>query len=182
MQCSWHRCKNVVFGKKYCSSKHRALGYLDRLQETSRKFEASAVAVAECPPELRVTHDEWKLHRPQFIIQRAAPPRAIYYRLGCSSPLAKSPMLRWFPPRHLVPLGLWTINPFEYPAVPFPGLYCVANFDGDGRFIHCDRRVMIEIAKPSGKWRFGDQGLELNLAEVAALLEAKRTLLKKPPA
>lgn len=188
MKCAWAPCKTLVVGKKYCSSKHRTKDYRRRLDDRSRSFEALPIGVTEYSPDYAELGN-WQTLAPQLTIRRGAPSRSVFYRLGCSSPIAHSPMIRWFPSQIQVPLGMWRLDPFEEPSVPFAGHYCVALFDDSGRFIHCDRRVYIEQPNATMRWRAGDQGLEVDPEKVASALRTEKRspiapdpLLRRSPA
>lgn len=178
MKCALTECKKIVVGKKYCSPKHRSKDYVRRLEARSLALEALPISTTEYSPDYAGMGD-WKTLAPQITIRRGAPARSVFYRLGCSSPLAESPVLHWFPPRVLVPLGMWRLDPFEEPSVPFEGPYCLALFDADGCFIHCAKRVYIAEPKPTTRWRGGDLPLEVNPTTVASILAASRAELRK---
>lgn len=64
---------------------------------------------------------------------------AKFYRLGCPGLEAHAgakPQLRWFPPPTVRANSLFSIAPYEEPAVPFPGPYLIALFGAQHELLY----------------------------------------------
>ena len=87
------------------------------------------------------------------------------YRVGAPNrftPEAKQ-YLRWFPSAEQQWPCVFTIQPYQDPRVPAPGLYIVAYFTPEGT-LHHDRyfKMLIPFFEPRVKWSRGDRKLVLD--------------------
>ena len=99
----------------------------------------------------------------KMAIVQGCPEGSASYRLGTFPQITKGPpLLRWFPTYATSQLGVFSIEPFENPHVPFQGYYVVAYFDSSQVLICTpDRRVAVEIPMRLIPWHQGDEVMEI---------------------
>lgn len=104
--------------------------------------------------------------RVRAAITTRSPPGAVYYRLGCPKPDVSVDeellRLRVFPSRTQRSPPLFSLEPYEDPSVPYPGLYAVAYFDRAGQIIgEPVFKVEIPFWQRLHRWHHGDLSFPL---------------------
>lgn len=112
----------------------------------------------EAAPEVAKLDDAGRV---RAAITTRAPAGAVFYRLGCPKPDVTVDeellRLRWFPSRTQRSPPLFPLDPYDDPAVPYPGLYAVAYFDRAGQIIgEPVFKVEIPFWQRLHRWHHGD--------------------------
>ena len=163
MKAQCLRCMRVFEPKqnqKWCSAECRSKASYEFQESTSRQFWHS-IAPVSLVGEVEALDDR---QRVPVLLVRQAPPNTRGYRVGAPNrftPEAKQ-YLRWFPSAEQQWPALFTLDPFQLPRVPAPGIYIVAYFSPEGQ-IHQGAcfKMMIPFFEPRVKWSRGDRKLPL---------------------
>jgi hypothetical protein len=111
---------------KYCCGKHRWRAWWQRAAAASAKTQALPLVSlpAEAEEILPLGAPERLLIAIQLALVGMAPAGARGYRVGTQN--GQSLLLRWFPAVKLRQVPMFSLEPFEWPAVPVRGTYAVA--------------------------------------------------------
>ena len=164
MRAQCVRCLRVFEPKQnqsYCSGECRSKASYERQEAQSRLFWKDTESISLSPQAAALDERE----RVPVVIVGNAPPSTLGYRVGAPNrftPEAKQ-YLRWFPSAEQQWPCVFTIQPYQYPRVPAPGIYIVAYFTPEGT-IHPDRcfKMLIPFSEPRVKWSRGDRKLLLD--------------------
>ena len=178
IKCSSPRCDRLfpfLSGKKFCSNKCR--NYADRARGVALSLRYLST-LAHSDPAYNIIYDDvgpWNQVRPSLAITIRCPENATGYRLGIGrehSTIEKPSRIRWFPSLFDNSLGVYSMDPYESPSVPFPGSYVVAYFDKEKNLCHQpDRLVRIEEASNSMMpWYRGDLSLSIKRTSMRDVL------------
>lgn len=111
---------------KYCCDKHRWRAWWQRAAAAS--VQTHSLPLASLPAEaeeiLPLGAPERLLIAIQLALVGMAPAGARGYRVGTQN--GQSLLMRWFPAVKLRQLPMFSLEPFEWPAVPVRGTYAVA--------------------------------------------------------
>lgn len=114
----------------YCSGECHSKASYERQESLSRQFWESTESVSLSPEAAALGERE----RVPVVIVGQAPPSTLGYRVGAPNrftPEAKQ-YLRWFPSAEQQWPCVFTIEPYQHPRVPAPGIYIVAYFTPEG--------------------------------------------------
>lgn len=134
----------------YCRDHHRWQGWWERTQVRSEH--AQNLPLAPLPPgldEALPRGPDRSLIAMQVLLIGKAPAGAQGYRVGIKH--ARSKIMLWFPAVKYCPLGMFLLDPFQWPDVAVAGTYAVVYMDrrfkpiGGPRFTiaiaHTDKRL-----------------------------------------
>lgn len=113
---------------KFCSEHHRWRSWW--LRAIQRTAEIEKLPLATLPAdaeEILPSGAERLLVATQLVLLGRAPSGARGYRVGTRP--GRSLIMRWFPAARLSATGMFSLEPFEWPAVPVPGNYAVVYMD-----------------------------------------------------
>ena len=110
---------------KYCCDKHRWRAWWQRTAAASVRTQALPLATlpAEAEQLLPPGSPDRLLTANQLVLVGMAPAGARGYRLGTQA--GQSLLMRWFPAAKLREVPMFSLEPFEWPAVPSRGTYAV---------------------------------------------------------
>ena len=109
---------------KYCCSKHKWRAWWLRAAAASAQTQALPLAALPAEAEQLLPHGpERLLIASQLVLIGMAPAGARGYRVGVRH--GQSALLRWFPAAKLREVPMFSLEPFEWPAVPVRGIYAV---------------------------------------------------------
>lgn len=111
---------------KYCCDKHKWRAWWQRAAVASARTQALPLVTLpeEAEQLLPLRSPERLLIATQLALIGMAPAGARGYRVGTQ--YGQSPLLRWFPAAKLRAVPMFSLEPFEWPAVPVHGTYAVA--------------------------------------------------------
>lgn len=163
MKAQCVRCLRVFEPKQnqlYCSGECRSKASYERQESMSRQFWQSTESVS-ITPEIAALDERQRV--PVLLVSQA-PPNTLGYRVGAPNrftPEAKQ-YLRWFPSAEQQWPCLFTLEPYQYPRVPAPGIYIVAYFNPEGNIQRgACFKMKIPFFEPRVKWSRGDRKLLL---------------------
>lgn len=112
----------------YCRDHHRWQGWWTRTQ--ARSEHAQSLPLAPLPVDAEAVlpiGPDRLLVAVQLVLVGKAPSGAFGYRVGILH--GRSKIMLWFPAIKLFPQGMFLLEPFQWPAVPVPGVYAVVYMD-----------------------------------------------------
>lgn len=165
VKCIIPTCPNTFqhrIGKKCCGVQCRKALHYSEQADAARKLWTAATLTkpVDYPGAAGIPRDQWKGVGPQIAIGISVPYTAVSYRLGAPREGGDESgrwHLKWFPNYHVVPRGVFTLQPWVFPAVPFPGLYLVAYFDENYQLVGTPNRLVeVTITSSPEPWHRGD--------------------------
>lgn len=165
VKCALPTCTKTfqyIIGKRCCSHPCRNSLYRLEQADASRKMWKAATLTkpVDYPGATGIPQDQWKMVGPQIAIGISVPPTAVSYRLGAPREGGEENgrwNLKWFPHYHVAPRGVFSLQPWEFPAVPFPGQYLLAYFDERYQLVDTPNRIVeVTITSSPEPWHRGD--------------------------
>ena len=118
------KLRNTDPRAKYCSGKHKWRAWWLRAAASSAQTQALPLGTLPAEAEqLLPPGPERLLIAIQLVLVGMAPAGARGYRVGTQH--GQSALLRWFPAAKLRERPMFSLEPFEWPAVPVRGTYAV---------------------------------------------------------
>lgn len=137
-----------------CRKFHRWQGWWERTKEWSEH--AQNLPLAPLPPDAEAvipSGPDRLLVAVQLLLVGKAPAGAFGYRVGIKH--GRSQIMLWFPAIRLFPQGMFLLEPFQWPAVPEPGVYAVVYMDRSCRPLG-GPRFTIAIDQADERLRYSD--------------------------